>query len=219
MHVSIGTLFITDGRFARLNATVSRWRQMVQMPMDRVVMVNDSGDPEYARLLESQFPDFEHVAHAQRRGFGEAINTGWDATDDIDWLLHMEDDFLINFELPVVDIITVLDTHPYLAQMALLRNPVNHLEIAAGGIVGQNPDDFHQTQWRQYKWLEHRRFYTTNPAILPHWTRERRMKPPQAEGHFGIELFQDPTVFCGYWEWNVEWVTHIGDTRTDGWLE
>jgi hypothetical protein len=109
-----------------------------------------------------------------------------------------------------------MDTHPHLVQMALLRQPWNEHERAAGGIVQMYPEDYEPRMDLQgCQWLEHRRHFTTNPSLVPTWVlRSGWPSPPESEGRFGINLFaSDPKLRAGYWGDGSEWVEHIGRQR------
>ncbi|MBK8168410.1 MAG: hypothetical protein IPK64_20875 [bacterium] len=102
--------------------------------------------------------------------------------------------------------------------MALLRQPWNRAEQAAGGIVEQHPDDYLDRTDGTHHWLQHRRFYTTNP----HLTRLRFIKThewpegSESEGRFGVGLFAaEPMTTCGFWgpRGSGPWVRHIGAER------
>lgn len=110
----------------------------------------------------------------------------------------------------------MLTDRDYLVQMALIRQPWNDEEKAAGGIVALLPDVYEQQRAGGHAWREHRRHFTTNPCIYPRWVAERGWPDrPESEGHFGIELLaSNPAFRSGYWGEGEEWVTHIGDVRT-----
>ena len=93
----------------------------------------------------------------------------------------------------------VLASEPYLAQMALRRQPWNAEERAAGGIVEQHPEDFYDRWTGQHEWLEHRRFFTTNPCLYRRQLLEHGWpEGTESEGHFSIQL-RDLGYSFGYW--------------------
>ena len=159
--------------------------------------------------------DFGQVIHvddaAHELGFAGAIEKAWSQTD-ADWIVHVECDFLFNRPVPLQRMIDVLEAHPHLVQMALLRQPVNDREIAAGGIIAMDPHLYEQQEWQGEAFLSHRRCVTTNPCVWPRWVVERGWpQRPHSEGHFGIDLFaEDPAYRAAYWGRGEEWVHHIG---------
>jgi len=213
----VGCVVITDGRLEPMARTVRSLLENVHYDWDDMVMINDSADPDYDMLLKVAFPEFRHVAHETRRGFAGAVNSAWEQTDSCDYLFHLEDDFKMNREIPISDMIEVLESRPHIAQMALKRQLVNQAEISAGGYL--LPDDMEMWEYAGHRWMEHRKFFTTNPSLIPKWVRDRRFQPPEAEGKFAIDLFNETDATCAYWGHGEEWVEHIGDERTAGWQE
>lgn len=147
-------------------------------------------------------------------GFAGAIQHGWEQIET-DYVMHWEADFVVARKIPVRDMVAVLRANSYLAQIALLRQPVNDLERAAGGVVRMHPNDYHLNGAGTLSWLEHRRHITTNPCVYPRWLVDRGWPDgPQSEGHFGLSLFAgDPMMRAAYWGAGEEWCEHIGDTR------
>lgn len=186
-----------------------------------LLLIGDGRD-EYHELayrsVVEHLPTFDQYIHVDDRehtlGFAGAIQAGWDQVQT-DWLVHWEADFVIDRPMPVDEIIAVLTGHQYLVQMALLRGPVNAAERQAGGIVQQHPHDYALREWEGWHWLEHRRFFTTNPCVYPRWVVERGWpQRDQSEGHFGIELFEeDQERRSAFWGNGEVWVDHIGDAR------
>lgn len=214
----VGCVVITDGRVEPMARTVRSLLDNVHYEWDDLVMVNDSADADHQHLLKVAFPEFRHIAHEERLGFAGALNSAWAATDECDYLFHLEDDFKMKREIPIPDMIRVLQENPHIAQMALKRQPVNAAEVEAGGYLFDNEVE-HKSSG-DASWMEHRKFFTTNPSVIPKWVRDRRFQPPEAEGKFAIDLFAErPDVRCAYWGSGEEWVTHIGDERTAGWQE
>ena len=135
-------LVITDGRRNLLRQTMDAWIENWDGPTPSMVVVNDSADESYTTWLDTMFPYAERVHHDGRRGFGGAIQSGWDHVGDADWVFHLEDDFVIRRPVPFNAMARVLAGHPYLAQLALKRQPWNEQEKAAGGIVERWPHEY-----------------------------------------------------------------------------
>jgi hypothetical protein len=140
-------------------------------------------------------------------------------------VFHLEQDFTFNYPVDLTWMAETLDNHPHLAQLALLRQPWNPLEVAAGGIVEMCPDGYTQAVGhRGAAWLEHRMYFTTNPSMYRRALMEVGWPEGQeSEGRFGLRLFgcgfggiPGPDVRCGYWGTRAggPWVHHIGDERS-----
>jgi len=168
-------------------------------------------------------PEVEHTVVVDdsdhQLGFTGAVAEGWRQAlaTGADYLFHAELDFTYNRPVPLAGMIDTLRTCPHLVQMALLRQPVNQQEIAAGGIIAMHLSEYYpRRQRRGHRWLEHRHNVTTNPSVWPRWVIE--LGWPQcerSEGVFGAELFaSDSRLRAAYWGEGEEWVTHVGHVRT-----
>lgn len=185
------------------------------------VIVDDSVNGSFQDYLEfvygsGGFWGSFKIDHAtEKRGFAEAIRAGWShIPEDADYVFHMEDDFLFLNKPPLLEMIQTLEDNPHLVQMALLRGPVNEAEIAAGGLMQVDPDSYEHNG----KWIEHRKFFTTNPCIYRRSIIERGWPDcANSEGIFGIELFaSDPNLRSAFWGDGEQWVEHIGVRQGTG---
>jgi hypothetical protein len=213
--MTITLLVITDGRQECLQRTLDSFYLNVDTTVfDRHVIVNDCGErPDYSDWVDTLGFDEHLRPTAGRRGYAGAIAAGWDAVNGADFVFHLEDDFEFRRPVDLRAMIDVLIDCPYLAQMALRRQACNDDETTAGGVVELQATEFFDRHDGTSDWLEHRCFWTMNPNVYPAWVVERGWpQAPQSEGRFGLELFEDPTIFCGYWGRREDrpWVHHIG---------
>lgn len=166
-------------------------------------------------------PKFDHYVFVSdpdhRLGFGGAIQDGWRQAlqTGARHIFHLELDFTFDRPIPVADMIAVLDDRG-LTQMALLRQPWNDEERAAGSIANLIADQLTPVEVLDARWLEHRRHWTTNPCVYPRWVAERGWPSrSESEGVFGAQLLaSDPSLRSAYWGGGEEWCRHIGDLRT-----
>lgn len=160
---------------------------------------------------------FIHVDDSHHRlGFAGAIQAGWEQVRT-DYVFHLEQDFTFPERPPVEDMVALLRWQPQLAQVALKRQPWNHEERRAGGIVELHPDDFTERNDAAVSWTEHRRFWTTNPCVYSsRWCREGWPQEPQSEGMFTHRLLRDPLLRFAFFggKFDPPRVLHIGDERT-----
>jgi hypothetical protein len=215
----IALLVITDGRRDLIVETIASARANLVGPITRRVIYDDSGDEASRAWLRETFPDFELIFHpAGRQGFGGAIRTAWShlALGPERFVFHLEDDFTFNCPVHLWHVANVLDAFPYLTQVALRRQPWSDAEVLAGGVVEQHPEDFIERRSGELAWLEHRRFFTTNPSLYrTELCRRGWPTGDQSEGRFSAELFTDPDVRCAYWGARDDepWVHHNGKER------
>lgn len=224
--MSIAVLVVTDGRDDYLPPAVASLR-MLSGPITEWWMYDDTGDNSYRARLADRYPTFRHINGGPRQGFGGAIRSAWAqlrAGSGASWVWHHEQDFVINRPVNLDAVTGVMAGRPYLAQMALRRQPWNAEERAAGGIVEQHPGDYTAVaDGNGGMWLEHRRFFTTNPCLYRRSLLDVGWPTgPQSEGHFGIRLTTQGVpgvaaaqVRFGYWgaRDSPPWVHHIGDQR------
>jgi hypothetical protein len=224
----IGLIVITNGRDDYLAKTIASFDNMVDGDVGVRLLYDDTGDAMHVRQMVERYGDRFHVAPSRdtirARGFGGAIHycwqwvCGWNVVGDkIDHVFHLEDDFTFNRPVDLAHLARVLDKHPYLAQLALRRQPWNATEREAGGVVEAMPDAYVECEHEDRAWLEHRLFWTTNPSLYRASLCEFGWPVvPRSEGIFTHLLRQDPDVRFGYWgaRDSGEWVTHIGEQRT-----
>lgn len=226
----ITLLVMTDGRDDLLLQTIQSANNMLNGPISKIVIHDDTGDSNHLRDLARFYHAFkgrtEIISGHKRLGFGGAIRNAWYYLKEADsnpYIFHLEDDFEFTKHINLWDMMEILSTHPYLAQLALLRQPWNQKEIEAGGLVEARPGafTFRVSNPAGLNWMEHRDFFTTNPCMYP-----RRIldvgwpEGLESEGHFGIKLKQQgfngvsgDQVQFGYFGHREIMVTHIGKER------
>lgn len=190
-----------------------------------LLRIADGRDAYQEQCWESavrMLPRFEHVVtiddRAHELGFAGAIAEGWRQVlqTGAEWCFHLELDFTFAEPVDVAAMIELLGEQKHLVQVALKRQPVNALEIAAGGLVQQHPDEFRQRVENGVIWTEHRRYFTTNPGVYAtKLCRHGWPQVPESEGVFTHRLLQDPDVRFGLWGGKLDapLVHHIGDVR------
>lgn len=215
----IGLLVMTDGRRDCIARTIPSALDNLKGTISFGVIHDDSGDRDYRRWLVREFPDFEVRSTAGRSGFGGAIRSAWgylETVPGLTYVFHLEDDFTFNWPVDLNAMRKILNARPYLVQLALRRQPWNDEERKAGGIVEQHPDDYEQQVDGFDVWLEHRRFFTTNPSLYRRSLLDVGWPDTaQSEGMFTHQLLADPEVRFGFWgaRTSGQWVHHIGNQR------
>lgn len=222
----IAVLVMTDGRDDYLEQTVRSAMANLSGPISEWWMSNDSGDFHHQRAVERRWPTFQHMHSRDRQGFGGAIRAAWSTlrdASDARYVFHLEGDFTFRRPVNLGLLAAVLDTRPYLVQLALMRQACNDDERTAGGLVERYPDAYTPTTDGTHTWLEHRLFYTTNPSLVRRSLIDRGWPAGDgSEGRFGIGLCTDGSpevpaeqVRFGYWGNRDDgpWVDHIGTVR------
>jgi hypothetical protein len=216
--VTIAVVVMTDGRRDCIAQAIPSLIANVSGPLAHYVIHDDSGDATYREWLRQQFPGFEVIGTPWRYGFAGAYGNAWRYLADRPerFIFATEDDFTFNRPVDLSAMAALLDRRPYLAQVALRRQPWNEHEKAAGGVVEQHPADYVDCSDDDAQWLEHRRFFTTNSGLYR--TDLCRLGWPQAQHSEGIlthQLLAGPDTRFAFWgeRGDDPWVTHIGMKR------
>jgi hypothetical protein len=218
----IAVMAITDGRLHLLDQTLASFTEMVSGAIVERWIYDDSGDPAIRTTIAETHPEWTLINHpsGERQGFAGAIRCAWAhlrRESIADFVFHLEDDFTFNRPLDLTNLAEVLAKRPGLAQVALRRQPWNDAERRAGGIIEQHPEDYvTHLDATDNVWLEHRRFFTTNPCLYRMSLLHMFDWPEgaESEGRFGIELRNHGFHFA-YWgpREDPPWVHHIGAER------
>jgi hypothetical protein len=218
----IALLVMTDGR-DHIHRTIASAMHYLDGPITERWIHDDSGDPDNVEMLRAVYEPigFQVIATPGRSGFGGAIRSAWSTLLELSeapFVFHLEDDFVFRRQVRAGHMMGILERFPHLVNLALRRQPWNDDERAAGGIVEQHPDAYHdRSHFPLYaEWLEHRLFFTTNPGLYRRSLMEREWPDgANSEGRFSHALLEDPDVRFGYYgaRDSGEWVEHIGVER------
>lgn len=190
-----------------------------------LVVISDRGDLYLPRCLESIKRHLHHPV-AQRITIDDpyhrytasgAVNAAWrQVRDDIDFVWHQEEDFLLTEEVDIEGMASVLAQEPQLASLCLLRQPWSPPELEAGGIVEMSPQDYTDRKTRGHPWLEHRKWFSLNPSLVPRRVFEQGF--PEGSEPAQTQRLLDQGYVFGYWGARGEAprVEHIGELRAVG---
>lgn len=176
----IALLAITDGRDNHLGETIAALEANTdQALVTERWMFDDVGTSEHRDKLACWYPHWTVLSPGTRQGFGGILRFAWAHLamhSTSEWVLHQEDDLVLQRPVDLSAIVGLLRDRPYLAQVALTRQPWNDAERAAGGVVQANAAAYADCADEYGRcWLEHRLFFTTNLSVyrralcLPGW--------------------------------------------------
>lgn len=211
----VALLLMTDGRRECIRQTVPSALSMLEGPITHRIICDDSGDEEYRNWLCASFPTFTILPLVKRQGFGGSIRRAWWflSSMDIDYIFHLEDDFLFNETIYLDPMIKVLENNPHLYQIVLRRQAWSSEEKIAGGVIEKHPDAYIQKE----TWLEHRLYFTTNPGLYRKSLLEIGWPDGiHSEGMFTHKILNmDSNAQFGLWGQRTDKprVHHIGDVR------
>lgn len=208
----------TDGRPEVLAGTLESFDRRVRPRPAETVVVDDSGDEHYHRylrvLLTERERPFRLLCHPGRLGFCQTVSDAWSVAGEPgpEWVYWTEDDFVFRRDVDLVDLAFVLDHEANIAQMSLMRQPVNSAEIEAGGVFELYRESYERRGAGNRTWLESRTNFSTTNGLM----RRRFMLdcpwPSLAggcEGAFSIGLLAQGYRF-GVWGTGEPWIEHVG---------
>lgn len=217
----IALIVMTDGRRDCIEKSIATFG-LLDGPITRRVIHDDSGDADNHRWLAETFPEFELVTTPGRSGFACAYRSAraWLRKNTTEpFIFSTEDDFTIQQPIPLDTMRHLLDMHPELLQLALRRQAWSPEEVAAGGVVERNPEQFtdRHNVGLAAPWLAHRAFFTTNSSLFRRSLLDVEWpEGAQSEGRFTIALRERfPDGVFGYWgeRESAPAIHHIGHER------
>lgn len=233
MQPAVTLVVITGGlpetweqRRGYLEKAIASLRRKVVGPITKRVIYATWPDDEIRDWLRASFPDFYVV------GPTPAEVSGWPIVErharsmqalfsylakraQTEYVFLAEDDFIYRQKIDLTGLSDALRTHPDLAQVALLRQPVHPRELENGGVLGWPRESFTQVNLNGYGWLEHRNFWTNNPSLFRQSLTLRGWPVAHSsERAFGNDLLRDDRIRFGIWGDGEAWVQHIGEVRS-----
>ncbi len=158
--------------------------------------------------------------HEHQLGLAGAVQAawGWALDQNVDYLLHVEEDFTLDTPVRLDDLVYILERAPHLAQVVLKRQAWSAEERAAGGIIEMNPSDYIDCHsMRSTAWCEHMRIFSLNPCLIPRKVLEVGW-PATNEAGFTEECRRHGLRFGFYGPKAAPpVVTHHGTHRAPGW--
>lgn len=211
----------TDGRGTYLEQAVESLRARLDPWPEHRFLVDDSGDYVYRQTLAETYGDrFDLVSHPRRLGFMATVKDAWThvAATDADYIFHAEDDFTYNEPVDLSALAAMLDANPYLAQLTLKRQPVNHDEREAGDIALRDP-----SAWTQRDgFCEYATNFTTNPSLIPRrvidLVLDAGIEPAEMEVTWLLQRHGYRFGYLGEIN-DPPRAEHIGVHRANGWFE
>ena len=220
--------------------------------MRYVLAVLSHGEPDsphVERTLRSfranVTPDASSVIRfhdTDRLGFCRATASLWGlaveeaVAVDADHVFWLEHDFVFRRPVELELLAAILKPNPDIgpvAQVSLMRNAVNAVERAAGGLFESRPGEYRPRRLRAQEnpvhgqdepFLTHSSYFTTNPSLMTvrfmveHPFAAGASRQPydiECEGRYGQDLIRDGYQFAvmGHGE---PWVEHIGVRTGEG---
>lgn len=208
--MSVALVVVGDGRYEYLECCLESIRRHAIYPFTFYRIVDDSGTGD--RVAPP--PGWDLVAHPERRGLAGAVQSAWAGLPaDVEYVLHVEEDFLLTAPLDIDGMAATLKEHGRLAQLVLKRQPWSPEEQAAGGIMEMTPWEYVQRDG----WVEHSRIFSLNPCLIPRAVIDLGW-PDGNEAEMTSRLIADGWSF-GFWGRRDDQprCIHIGARRSAQW--
>lgn len=131
-----------------------------------------------------------------------------------EYIFQSEDDFIFPEPVELEPMIETLQDDANLAQIALLRDAFYQDERETGGVLGWPEPAFTKAGTNGNTRLEHRLFWTNNPALYRKALTARPWPTGRhSETIFGKHLLADAKVRFAFWGDHAELTRHIGEVR------
>lgn len=224
-----------NGRKAYLERTIASWESnLIEVPKFKIIF-DDSGDRKYISWLRKTFgKTFDIVPVGKKQlGQSDAIRFIFDYISklDVEYVLEVEEDWMLFRPLSIADITMVLDSNPNIVQMRIPRtiwhNSDQSEDLAAGSLlmhflnIPGSTSKLVNDKW--FEWRGEWYFWSHNPNVFKKTICSLLYNSSNADNHemmFGSQLLENPSATAGWWATNPYegYVTHIG-IRDDQLLE
>lgn len=147
---------LTNGARDTLAPTLASAEEMLEGPIGRRVIANDSGRP-------LEFDGWEDVHIGRRSGYTRATRAALELAvrSGQPWVFFLEDDFVFNEPVDLGAMQSVMRAEPNLVQLSLKRQAWYDYELEAGGIIEAKPEAFEQREG----FVAHRDYWAQNPNL------------------------------------------------------
>lgn len=85
-------IITTCNRLDLLDRTLKSFLKYNTYPVDKYIMINDSGDPDICKVLNLKYPRFEIICNIPKIGLSASIDRAYNACTD-EYIFHCEDDW------------------------------------------------------------------------------------------------------------------------------
>jgi hypothetical protein len=207
-----------EARSEYLRRSLASLDEHLKGPIVQRVIYSDWGDhqDELAAIGE---PHGFYVAGSGHHGYTGAVARLWRYLENRalgDYVFVAEDDFVYLRDVDLVPMAETLRDHSEIRQVALLRGACYPRELEADGILGWPAESFEaKDQGNGHGRLEHRNFWTMNPALYRRSITEHAWPvAASSERVFGDQLLRDKSARFALWGAGEPWLEHIGEIRS-----
>jgi hypothetical protein len=220
-----------NGRKGYLERTIASWESNLIGDVDHKIIFDDSGDAKYVDWLKKTFGSRFKIVPVGEKSVGQTAALGfifkYIKELDVDYVLQLEEDWMLNRPLDISRIATVLRDNPNILQMRIPRvvwyAPYHVADLHHGSSLLQylnhprtkaNFRENDQDSW--YEWRGNFYFWSHNPSVFSKKILDENygfISEPNHEQAFGVLLLKTyPNGSSGFWARNPydAYVNHIG---------
>lgn len=169
----IAWITLTNGRKEYLSKARPTWYDNMSGSITKEYIVDDSGNMDYRQWLKDTYPSATIVpvsdnpagyTKAMQKCFEVAINS------ECKYILHTEDDFLLNIKVDFDELADVLKDNKYLSQIVLQRQSWYEWEKNAPTYIDaiiSRGEKVYQSHHNNITLSEHTFYWSCNPNIYP----------------------------------------------------
>jgi len=220
-----------NGRKGYLERTIASWEANLIGDVEHKIIFDDSGDAKYVDWLKRSFGDRFKIVQVGEDPVGHTAALGfifkYIKELDVDYVLQLEEDWMLNRALDISRIATVLHNDPNILQMRIPRvvwyAPYHLGDIEAGSqLLHQTKLPRTKTKLREngqdswYEWRGDFYFWTHNPSVFNSKILDESYGSITGDYHehaFGKLLMKKyPKGSSGFWAKNPydAYINHIG---------
>jgi hypothetical protein len=220
-----------NGRKGYLERTIASWEANLIGDIEHKIIFDDSGDAKYVKWLNKSFGDRFKIVPVASKSVGQVAALGfvfkYIRELDADYVIQLEEDWMLNRPLDISRIATVLDNDPNILQMRIPRvvwyAPYHGADIEAGSqllhqtkLPRSKTRLAHNDQDSWYEWRGDFYFWSHNPSVFSRKILDESyasITDLYHEHAFGKMLMKKyPNGVSGFWAKNPydAYINHIG---------
>jgi hypothetical protein len=225
--MSFSLFILGNGRAGYLDHTISSWEANLKTQPKYKILFDDSGNKDYVNYLNKKYGNRFTIVPINSEAVGQqkALVFIFNYLKELDteYYLQLEEDWVLNRPLDVVQIMEAMRGHDNIIQMRLPRTvwytQKHYFDLMYGSHMSWQQDGKGANFVQKSNWFEKRGksyFWTHNPNLFPKkildYTYPETKGGIDHEQLFGLELYKNKNYVVGYWAKNFfdAYVTHIG---------
>jgi hypothetical protein len=194
-----------------LPETIASLDEMLDGPIGRKIICVDAEEADFDPV-----PGWEAIPMGASEGYATAMRRcqHHEMASGQPYVLHVEDDVLLNGPLDLREMQGEMERFPDLAQLSLKRQVWHEEEVEAGDMLGWRPEG---TFLQRDGHLAHRAFFAATFSLMRRRFLAEHEWPAtgDSERRFGRQLFRDSKLYCGIVGELADSprITHVGKVR------